>query len=105
MLAPAQNLDDMQAVVTNSTVDGILAALFAVLIIIVIADAVRIWVKAIRAREPLPTTEVPPVESQLLAPAGLFPTAEERAAAGRRRRRPARFGREREPEATRSGRE
>jgi carbon starvation protein len=81
VLAPAQNLDDMQAVVTNSTVDGVLAALFAVLIIVVIADAARVWVKAIRARRPLPTTEVPKVESRLFAPAGLFPTAEERALA------------------------
>ena len=58
VVAPAKSLDDMQSVVTNSTVDGILAALFAVLIVIVIADAARVWVRAIRARRPLPTTEV-----------------------------------------------
>ena len=39
MLAPAKTLDEMQAIVTNSTVDGVLAALFAVLIIVVIVDA------------------------------------------------------------------
>ena len=80
ILPPAQSLDDMDAVVTNSTVDGILAALFAILIIVVILDASRIWVKAIRAGRPLETTEVPAVESKLFAPAGLFPTADERAA-------------------------
>ncbi len=79
VLPPATNAGDMQAVVTNSTVDGVLAALFAVLVIVVILDAMRIWVRAIRARRPLPTTEVPFVESKLVAPAGLFPTAEERA--------------------------
>ena len=79
VLPPAQNLDDMQAVVTNSTVDGILAALFASLVIIVILDAARVWFKAIRAREPLPSTEAPYVRSRIVAPAGLFPTAEERA--------------------------
>jgi carbon starvation protein len=79
VLPPATNLDDMRAVVTNSTVDGILAALFAVLIIVVILDAMRIWVRAIRARRPLPSTEAAYVESKLVAPAGLFPTAEERA--------------------------
>ena len=79
VLAPAKNLGDMQAVVTNSTVDGILAALFAILIIVVILDAMRVWVKAIRAREPLPTTEAEYVPSRIVAPAGLFPTAEERA--------------------------
>ena len=79
VLPPAQNADDMQQVVTNSTVDGVLSVLFASLIIIVILDAARIWVKAIRAREPLPTTETPFEESTLWAPAGLIPSAEERA--------------------------
>jgi carbon starvation protein len=72
VLAPAQSMDDMSTVVTNSTVDGVLAALFAVLIIVVIVDASRIWVKAIRARKPLPTTEVDFVQSELVAPSGLF---------------------------------
>jgi carbon starvation protein len=71
-------------VVTNSTVDGVLSALFAILIIVVILDAMRIWVRAIRAGG-LPTTEVPPVESHLYAPSGLF--AE----------RPGRFDRTEEP--------
>ncbi|BCB81014.1 carbon starvation CstA family protein [Phytohabitans flavus] len=87
VLAPAKNLDDMRAVVTNSTVDGVLAAFFAILVIIVIANAAWVCYKAIRAREPLPTTEAPYVKSQIVAPAGLFPTAEEKrelAAAGDR---------------------
>ena len=42
VLAPAKSLDDMQKVVTNSTVDGILAAFFAILIVIVILDATRV---------------------------------------------------------------
>src|SRR4051794_3176025 len=71
VLPPAKSMDDMHAVVTNSTVDGILSALFAILIIIVIADAARISFKAIRAGG-LPTTEVPPAQSQLRAPSGLF---------------------------------
>ena len=79
MLPPAKNSADMQSVVTNSTVDGVLAALFAMLIIIVILDASRVWVKAIRAREPLPTTEAPAVPARIVAPAGLFWTREERA--------------------------
>jgi carbon starvation protein len=79
VLPPAKSLDDMQQVVTNSTVDGVLSVLFAAMIIIVILDASRIWLKAIRAREPLPTTETPFVESKLWAPSGLIPTAEERA--------------------------
>jgi carbon starvation protein len=80
VLAPAKNIDDMHSVVTNSTVDGVLAALFAVLIVIVIADAARIWVRVLRSRRPAPTTETPFVQSQIIAPAGLIPTAEERLA-------------------------
>jgi carbon starvation protein len=77
VLAPAQSMDDMHTVVTNSTVDGVLAALFAVLIVVVILDAARIWVRVIRSREPMPTTEAPFVQSRLEAPAGLFPGADE----------------------------
>jgi carbon starvation protein len=78
VVAPAKNLDDMHQVVTNSTVDGILAALFAVMIIVVILDASRIWFRVIVGRVTLPTTESPFVPSKLFAPAGLIPTAEER---------------------------
>jgi carbon starvation protein len=79
VLPPATSPEAMQKIVTNSTVDGILAALFAVLIIVVILDASRVWFRAIRAREPLPDTETPPEPSRIIAPAGLFWTAEDRA--------------------------
>jgi carbon starvation protein len=79
VLAPAKNMDEMHAVVTNSTVDGILAALFAVLIIVVILDAMRVWLKALRAGGHLPTFEAPHVASRLVAPAGLIVTDEDRA--------------------------
>jgi carbon starvation protein len=72
VLPPAKNLEDMQSVVTNSTVDGILAAFFAILVVIIIADAARVWVRALRARTPLPTTEVPHTASLITAPNGLL---------------------------------
>ena len=106
--APAKSLDDMQSVVTNSTVDGVLAALFAVLIIIVIADAARIWVRAIRARRPLPDTETPFVETAITAPGGLFWSAEDRAVlagAGDGTASGSRFGREERPHERTGGRE
>ncbi|MBE9374613.1 carbon starvation protein A [Saccharopolyspora sp. HNM0983] len=78
-MGEATSVEDMQKVVVNSTVDGVLSILFAVLIIIVLVDSVRVWIKALRAPEPLPTTEEPYVESQRWAPSGLIPTAEERA--------------------------
>jgi carbon starvation protein len=100
VLAPAKSIDDMHSVVTNSTVDGVLAAFFAVLIVIVIADAARIWVRVLRSRRPQPTTETPFVQSQIIAPAGLIPTAEERLVpAGV----PGRFERAQQEERTRTG--
>ncbi|MFD1932637.1 carbon starvation CstA family protein [Nonomuraea mangrovi] len=78
ILAPAKSMDAMRQIVINSTVDGILAALFAILIIIVILDAARLWTQAIRSKEPLPSTEAPFEESKLVAPAGLIATREER---------------------------
>jgi carbon starvation protein len=77
-MGSAKNAGQMQQVITNSTVDGVLAALFAVLIIIVLLDAVRVWISALRAAEPLPNHEVPYTESRITAPDGLIPTREER---------------------------
>ncbi len=83
ILAPATNVGDMEQIVTNSTVDGVLAAFFAVLIIVIIADAARVWVGVIRGRRPIETTEVPAQPSRLVAPAGLIATAAEREAMAR----------------------
>jgi carbon starvation protein len=78
ILAPAKDVGDMEQVVLNSTIDGLLAAFFAVLIIIVIASSAVVWVRAIRAGGSLPTTEVPYQRSRIVAPAGLWTTAEEK---------------------------
>jgi len=83
VLAPAKNLEQMQAVVTNSTVDGFLAAFFALMIVIVLIDAARVCVRSIKAQragQVVTTTETPHVRSTIVAPAGLIPTAEERRA-------------------------
>ncbi|MER7666705.1 MULTISPECIES: carbon starvation CstA family protein [unclassified Streptomyces] len=79
VLPPAKTMDDMQTVVTNSTVDGVLSALFAILIIVVIADAGRVCYNAIRRPESVKLSEVPYTESKIVAPAGLIPTKEEKA--------------------------
>ncbi|MET9802318.1 carbon starvation CstA family protein [Streptomyces sp. NPDC006368] len=79
VLPPAKSMDDMHTVVTNSTVDGVLSALFALLIIVVIADAGRVCFKAVTDPAGVKLSEVPYTESKLVAPAGLFPTAEEKA--------------------------
>ena len=79
VIPPAKSLDDVSQIVTNSTVDGVLSILFAALIIVVIADAARVWWQTLSGRREPVLTEVPAEESKLWAPSGLFPTAEDRA--------------------------
>ena len=79
LLAPATDADQMQTIITNSTVNGTLQALFALLVIIVVVNALFIWFKAARAGG-LPTTEVPKQPSDLVAPSDFFATKEEKEA-------------------------
>ncbi|MGW3117322.1 carbon starvation CstA family protein [Streptomyces sp. NPDC001107] len=78
VLPPAKNMDDMHTVVTNSTVDGVLSAVLAVLIVVVIADALRVCVRHIRRPALSSLSESPYVESRITAPAGLIPTRQEK---------------------------
>ncbi|WP_432191541.1 carbon starvation CstA family protein [Streptomyces sp. bgisy027] len=78
VLPPAKSMDDMHTVVTNSTVDGVLAAALAILIVVVIADATRVCVRHVRRPALSTLSEAPYVESKIIAPAGLFPTKEEK---------------------------
>ncbi|TRO59175.1 carbon starvation CstA family protein [Streptomyces sp. IB201691-2A2] len=68
VLPPAKTLDDMHTVVTNSTVDGVLIALFLLLVAVVIVNAAVVCVRAVRSPVPLPTTETPYVESRIDLP-------------------------------------
>ncbi|SDE89497.1 carbon starvation protein [Blastococcus fimeti] len=79
VLAPATDMSEMDQVVFNSTLNGVLQALFAVLVLVVVVNAVVVIARAVRAGQ-LPTTEEPPTPSRLVEPAGFFPTAEEKEA-------------------------
>ena len=79
VLAPATDQSQMDQVITNSIVNGILQSAFALLVIVVVVNALVIWVRAVRAGG-LPTTEVPKVESEIIAPADFFATADEKQA-------------------------
>jgi len=79
LLAPATDRGQMQQIVTNSTVNGVLQAVFALLVLVVVANALLIWVKALRAGG-LPTTEVPAQPSSLVAASDFFATREEKEA-------------------------
>ncbi len=65
VLPPATSAADMHQVVINSTVDGILSILFATMIIIVIADAVRVWIGLIRGGQEPVMSESPWEEPHL----------------------------------------
>ncbi|MFI6942272.1 carbon starvation CstA family protein [Streptomyces sp. NPDC050418] len=72
-------LEDARTIVTNTTVDGVLSALFALLVVVVIADAARVCIKAVRNPQSVVSHEEPHVESQYVAPAQLFATKDEKA--------------------------
>jgi carbon starvation protein len=57
--APATTLEQTQQVIVNTTVDGILSIIFALAIIIVIADAVRVWIGVIRGKKEPELHEAP----------------------------------------------
>ena len=77
-LGTAKDVGDMQQVVFNTTLDTALTALFAVLIVIVLVDSIRVWIAALSGKELPSGSEDPHVESTLWAPAGLIPTKDER---------------------------
>ncbi|MGW0755244.1 carbon starvation CstA family protein [Streptomyces sp. NPDC002814] len=78
VLAPAKSMDDMRTVVTNSTVDGVLTGILALLIVVVIVDATRVCVRHVRRPALSTLSEAPYVESKIVAPAGLIPTRDEK---------------------------
>jgi carbon starvation protein len=61
----AESLDDARQILVNTTVDGILSILFALMIIIVIADASRIWFGLIFGSKEPELSEAPYEESGL----------------------------------------
>ncbi|WP_170127139.1 carbon starvation CstA family protein [Kineococcus rhizosphaerae] len=77
VLAPAKDAAQMQQVVTNSTVNGVLQSVFALLVLVVAVNAAVVVVRALRAGG-LPTTEEPAVESRLVEPAGIVVLPDER---------------------------
>ena len=61
----AQSADDVRQIITNSTVDGVLSILFALLIIIILVDATRVWFGIIRGGQRPDLSEAPWEESHL----------------------------------------
>ncbi|MCW2697370.1 MAG: carbon starvation protein CstA [Modestobacter sp.] len=80
LLAPAQDQAQMDQVVFNSTLNGVLQAFFALLVLVVVVNAAVVITRAIQAGGSLPTTEEPATPSELVEPAGLWATAEEKRA-------------------------
>ncbi|HVF00625.1 MAG TPA: carbon starvation CstA family protein [Rubrobacteraceae bacterium] len=60
-----QTLGQTQQIITNATVDGVLSILFALLIIIIIADAARVWFGLIRGTKEPEMSEATYEESRL----------------------------------------
>ncbi|GHH89289.1 carbon starvation CstA family protein [Streptomyces capitiformicae] len=68
LLPGATNMDDMHTIVLNNTVDGVIMAIFLLLVLTVLVNCAVVCVRAVRSPVPLPTTEAPYVESRIDAP-------------------------------------
>ncbi|TXS45597.1 carbon starvation protein A [Streptomyces sp. uw30] len=68
LLPGATDMDDMHTIVLNNTVDGVLMAIFLLLVLTVLVNCAVVCVRAVRAAGPLPTTEAPYVESRIDVP-------------------------------------
>ncbi|WP_031477262.1 carbon starvation CstA family protein [Streptomyces bicolor] len=68
LLPGATDMDDMHTIVLNNTVDGVLMAIFLLLVLTVLVNCAVVCVRAVRAGAPLPTTEAPYVESRIDVP-------------------------------------
>ncbi len=79
LLAPAADASQMDTIISNSTVNGVLQATFALLVVVIVANAAVVWVRALRAGS-LPTSEVPAQPSHIVAPSDFFATREEKEA-------------------------
>ncbi|MDT0443329.1 carbon starvation CstA family protein [Streptomyces johnsoniae] len=79
LLPGASDMDDMRTIVNNATVDAVISAALALLVLVVFADALRVCLKAIRNPASVALKETPYQESKMIAPAGLVATKEERA--------------------------
>ncbi|HRW19265.1 MAG TPA: carbon starvation CstA family protein [Dermatophilaceae bacterium] len=77
VLAPATNKAQMEQVIFNSTVQLTLSILYALLVIVVVAVAIWVAVKAFRAGG-LPTSEEPDTPSKIFAPKSFLPTQAEK---------------------------
>ncbi|ULR49706.1 carbon starvation protein A [Streptomyces deccanensis] len=65
LLPGATNMDDMHTIVTNNTVDGVIMAIFLLLVLTVLINCAVVCVRAVRSPVPLPSTEAPYVESRI----------------------------------------
>jgi carbon starvation protein len=67
ILPPATNADQMDQVIQNSMVNGTLQAAFALLVLVIVANALFICVRALRDPTAVTTTEVTKRESELVS--------------------------------------
>ncbi|MEU1556657.1 carbon starvation CstA family protein [Streptomyces scabiei] len=65
LLPGATTMDDMHTIVTNNTVDGVIMAVFLILVLTVLVNCAVVCVRAVRSPVPLPSTEAPYVESRI----------------------------------------
>ncbi|MEI2779314.1 MAG: carbon starvation CstA family protein [Tetrasphaera sp.] len=78
LLATTKTPADLDKVIRNTNIQGLMSILYAALVIIVVLAAIAVCIKALRLGS-LPTTEEEDVPSRIFAPRSFLPTPAEKA--------------------------
>src|SRR5215210_5181417 len=70
-IAPTTTLDQMASIVQNSTINGIASIIFAIAIIVVLVDSLRVWYGIIWGRKEPELHEAPYEPSEIETPPGM----------------------------------
>jgi carbon starvation protein len=57
ILSPAKSPEEMQRIIFNNQLDAALTAIFMILVILILIDAIKIWYKVIIKQDPIPLKE------------------------------------------------
>ncbi|MBI3696139.1 MAG: hypothetical protein HY238_15040, partial [Acidobacteria bacterium] len=62
---PAAKLAETQTLIFNNRLDAVVCAIFAVMVVIIVADSLRVWAGILRGTREARSFETPFVPSQL----------------------------------------
>jgi carbon starvation protein len=64
MLAPAKTTAQMQQIIFNDRLDAVVCAVFMAIVVLIVLDAIRVWVGILNGKSKKPLSETPFIESK-----------------------------------------